>query len=73
MPSYECCFFDRERKIVRSEVLRASGDLEAHREIMARMMRVGRFSGYELRCEGRKVEAYGSLNQTKAPSLNLAS
>jgi|GEM_PF-6054532 len=55
MPTYECCFLDHNNQIVRTEVLRASSDLDAHREVMTRMTRVGGFSGYELRFEGHKV------------------
>jgi hypothetical protein len=55
MPTYECCFLDRDDQIVRTEVFRAYTDLDARREAMTRMTRVGRFSGYELWVEGRKV------------------
>ena len=60
MPSYECRLFDSAHNTLRSEILHASDDPEAHRAVMTRMMRVGSFSGYELWCEGRKVDAYSS-------------
>jgi len=55
MPTYECCFLDEDEQTVRTEVFRARDDLDAHREVMTRMTRVGRFSGFELWVEGRKV------------------
>lgn len=55
MPTYECCFLDENDQTVRTEVFRAFSDLDARREAMTRMMRVGGFSSYELRVEGRKV------------------
>jgi len=48
MPTYECCFFDGNDQIVRTETFRAYTDLDARREVMTRMTRVGGFSGYEL-------------------------
>jgi hypothetical protein len=55
MPTYECCFLDKNDQTVRTEVFRAFSDLDARREVMTRMMRVGGFSSYELWVEGRKV------------------
>jgi|HubBroStandDraft_6_1064221.scaffolds.fasta_scaffold456002_1 hypothetical protein len=55
MPTYECSFLDESGQIVRTEMFRAPADLEARREVMTRMTRVGRFAGYELWVEGRKV------------------
>jgi hypothetical protein len=55
MPTYECCFLDENEQTVRTEAFRAYDDLDARRQAMTRMMRVGRFSGYELWVEGRKV------------------
>ena len=48
MPTYQCSYMDENDKIVRTEVFRASSDLEARREAMTRMIRVGGFSRYEL-------------------------
>ena len=48
MPPYECCFLGENNQSVRTEVLGADDELEARREAMKLMMRVGRFSGYEL-------------------------
>ena len=56
MPTYECCFLDENEQTVRTETFRADDDRAAHREAMTGMMRVGRFSGFELWAEGRKVE-----------------
>jgi hypothetical protein len=56
MPTYQCCFLDENEHTLRTEAFRAYDDLDAHREAMTRMTRVGRFSGYELPVEGRKVE-----------------
>jgi hypothetical protein len=63
MSTYQCCFLDENENIVRTEDLRACDELEAHREAMTLMMRVGRFSGYELRAEGRKIEVYKPVKQ----------
>jgi hypothetical protein len=69
MPKYQCCLLDESEKTVRTEVLAASDDLDAHREAMTLMMRVGRFSGYELWDEGRKVEGYRPAKGSDPPSL----
>jgi hypothetical protein len=68
MPKYQCRFLDESEKTVRAEVLAASDDLDAHREAMTLLMRVGRFSGYELWDEGRKVEGYQPAKESKSSS-----
>jgi hypothetical protein len=66
MPTYQCCFLDENDKTVRTEVLGACDDLDARRKAMTLMTRVGRFSGYELWAEGRKVEIYRSVKESKS-------
>ena len=68
MPKYQCCFLDESQKTVRTEVLAASDDFDARREAMTLLMRVGRFSGYELWNEGRKVERYQPAKESKSSS-----
>jgi hypothetical protein len=63
MPTYQCCFFDENEKTVRTEVLGARDDLCARREARTLMTRVGRFFGYELWTEGRKVEVYTPVKE----------
>jgi hypothetical protein len=63
MPTYECCFLDANEQTLRTETFRAHDDRDAHREVMTRLTRVGRFSGYELRAEGRTVEAYKPVKE----------
>jgi hypothetical protein len=58
MPTYECSFLDENEQTLRTEAFRAYDDRDAHREVMTRLTRVGRFSGYELWAEGRKVDEY---------------
>jgi hypothetical protein len=64
MPIYGCCFLDKDGQTLRTEAFRACDDLDARREAMTRMTRVGRFSGYELWVEGRKVVAHGPVKNT---------
>jgi hypothetical protein len=66
MPTYQCSFLGENNKTVRTEVLRAFDDLDARREARILMARVGRFSGYELRSEGRQVEVYRSVKESKS-------
>jgi hypothetical protein len=66
MPTYQCCFLDENDKTVRTEVLGACDDLDARRVAMTLMTRVGRFSGYELWAEGRKVEIYRPVKESKS-------
>jgi hypothetical protein len=58
LPIYQCCFLDENEKTVRTQVLGARDYADAHREAMTLMTRVGRFSGFELWAEGRKVDEY---------------
>jgi hypothetical protein len=64
MPPYECCFLGENGQTVRTEVLRTNDELEAHREAMNLMMRVGRFSGYELWAEGRLIAEYRPVKES---------
>ena len=63
MPAYECRFLDENGHPLRTEVFRATDNRDAHREAMTRFTRIGRFSGYELWAEGRKVEEYRPINK----------
>jgi hypothetical protein len=58
MPTYECRFFDEHEQPLRTETFRANDERDAHREAMTRFTRIGRFLGYELWTEGRKIETY---------------
>jgi hypothetical protein len=63
MPTYQCFFLEENEKAVRTEVLGARDDVSAHREARTLMTRVGRFFGYELWAEGRKVEVYRPVKE----------
>jgi hypothetical protein len=63
MPTYECCFLDENEQTLRTETFRAYDDRDAHREVMTRLTRVGRFAGYELWAEGRKIEVYRPVKE----------
>ncbi len=63
MPTYECCFLGENEQTLRTETFRAHDDRDAHREVMTRLTRVGRFSGYELSAEGRTVEVYKPIKE----------
>jgi hypothetical protein len=65
MPTYQCCFLDENEETVRTEVLGARDDVSARREARPLMTRVGRFFGYELWAEGRKVEVYRPVKERK--------
>jgi hypothetical protein len=56
MPRYRCCFLDENDQVVRTEELQSCDDGDAHREAMLLLSRIGRFSGYELWQDGRKVD-----------------
>ena len=66
MPTYECCFLNENEQTLRTEAFRADDDRDAHREVMTLLRRVGRFSGYELWTEGRKVEVYRPVKDDAA-------
>jgi hypothetical protein len=66
MPTYQCYFLDENEKTVRTEVLAARDERDARREAMTLMTRVGRFSGYELWAEGRQVEVYRPVKESKS-------
>jgi len=48
VPTYHCHFLDDKATVVRMESFVASNDLDARREAMILMTRIGRFCGYEL-------------------------
>jgi hypothetical protein len=56
MPRYRCCFLDENDQVVRTEELQSCDDSDAHREAMTLFAKIGRFSGYELWQDGRKVD-----------------
>ena len=64
MPPYECCFLGENGQTVRTEVLGARDELEARREATKLMMRVGRFSGYELWAQGRLIAEYRPVKES---------
>jgi len=66
MAAYQCCFLDGNGQVVRTEVLRPGDEVRVHRDAMALVTRAGRFSGYELWAEGRKVEMYRPLKRSKS-------
>jgi hypothetical protein len=63
MPIYQCYFLDENQKTLRTQVLGARDYADARREAMSIMARVGRFSGYELWAEGRKVDEYRPVKE----------
>ena len=63
MPTFQCCFFDENEEIVQTQVLGSRDELDARREAVTLMMRVGRFSGYELWGEGRKIAEYRPVKE----------
>ena len=65
MPTFQCCFFDENEEIVQTQVLGSRDELDARREAVTLMMRVGRFSGYELWGEGRKIAEYRPVKERK--------
>jgi hypothetical protein len=67
MSRYECCFLDENDKVVRIEVLGSCDDGDAHREAMTLMAKIGRFSGFELWDDGRKVDVYRPIKIGAAP------
>jgi hypothetical protein len=70
MPIYQCCFLDENEEIVQTQVLGSRDERDARREVMTLMMRVGRFSGYELWGEGRKIAEYKPVKETKVRALD---
>ena len=68
MPKYQCHFLDESKSVVRVESLGScDDDSDAHREAMILLAKVGRFSGYELWDDGRKVDAYVPVKSGAAP------
>jgi hypothetical protein len=69
MPTYQCCFLDENEEIVRIEVLGSRDDRDAHREAMILMAKIGRFSGFELWDDRRKIDVYRPVKSGAAPQL----
>jgi hypothetical protein len=55
---YRCCFLNEDDQVVRVEELNSYDDRGAHRDAMSLMAKIGRFSGYILWSDGRKVDEY---------------
>jgi hypothetical protein len=58
MPTFHCHLLDLSGVVVRTEVLRASDEHDAHRDAMSLVMKIGRFAGYELWENGRRLAGY---------------
>jgi hypothetical protein len=58
MSRYRCCFFNEEGQVARVEELAGYDDREANRDARSVLLRTGKFSGYELWRDGRKIEAH---------------
>jgi hypothetical protein len=55
---YRCCFLNEDDQVVRIEELVSYDQDEARREAVFLMAKTGRFSGYELWRDGRKVDEF---------------
>ena len=64
MTTYQCCFLGEDDQPLRTQILGAQDEVEARREAMTLMMRVGRFSGYELWAEGRLIAEYRPVKES---------
>jgi hypothetical protein len=60
MPRYRCCFLSEDGQVARVEELNSDDDDDAHRDAVHLLSRIGRFSGYELWRDGRKVDEFKS-------------
>jgi hypothetical protein len=58
MPRYRCCFLSEDGQVTRVEELNSYDDGDAHRDAVSLLSRIGRFSGYELWRDGRKVDEF---------------
>jgi hypothetical protein len=58
MSRYRCFFLNQDGQVARVEELNSYDDGDAHRDAMSLLTRTGRFSGYELWRDGRKVDEY---------------
>ena len=58
MPTFHCRLVDGSGDVVRTEVLKASDERDARRDAMSLMMKIGRFAGYELWENGRRLAGY---------------
>jgi hypothetical protein len=70
MARYRCCFLDEDGQVARVEELAGYDDREAHRDATSLLVRTGRFSGYELWRDGRKVEVYKRVSSTAKTERN---
>jgi len=64
MPTYQCDFLGEDNQPLKTQLLGARDELEARREAMNLMMRVGGFSGYELWSGGRRIAAYRPIKDS---------
>jgi hypothetical protein len=55
---YRCCFLNQEDQVVMVEELNSYDDRDAHHDAVSLMAKAGRFSGYELWRDGRKVDEF---------------
>lgn len=58
MPRFRCCFLNDDAQVLRVEEFNCQDDRDASRSAASLMVKIGRFSGYELWREGRKVDDY---------------
>jgi len=58
MPTYQCHFLSEKATVLRLETFVAPDDMDARREAMILMTKIGRFSGYELWEDLRLVDEY---------------
>jgi hypothetical protein len=66
MSRYRCFFLNQDGQVARVEELNSYDDSDAHRDAVSLLTRTGRFSGYELWRDGRKVDEYKPLNAATA-------
>jgi hypothetical protein len=63
MARCRCCFLDERHVVVSIEELESFDDPDARRDVMALLARTGRFFGYELSRNGRKVDERTSVKR----------
>jgi hypothetical protein len=64
---YRCCSFNEDDEVVRIEELASYDEDDARREAIFLLAKSGRFSGYELWRDGRKVDEYRPIRPAAAP------
>jgi hypothetical protein len=60
MARYRCCFLNEDDEVLPIEELESHDHDDARREAMFLLAKTGRYSGYELWRDGRKVEEFKS-------------